>query len=203
MDVVFTHCAGLDVHKKSITASRIVPDPTGLEAEGVAELRTFGTMTLELLALVDWLVAGGITHVAMESTGEYWKPIYNILASQFNVILVNAQHVKQVPGRKTDVRDAEWLAELQMYGLLRASYVPSAPQRALRDLTRYRTKLVQERARLLNRLQKVLEDANIKLAAVASDVLGLSGRLFTLDAMHTQKNVCGSPGHREPPAGPA
>jgi transposase len=176
MDVVFTHCAGLDVHKKSITACRIVPDPTGLDAEGVAELQTFGTMTIELLALVDWLAAAGITHVAMESTGEYWKPVYNLLEGSVTVLLVNAAHVKNVPGRKTDKADARWLAKLMRYGLLQASFIPPAGQRDLRDLTRYRTKLVQERVREVNRVQGVLERANIKLASVASDIMGVSGR---------------------------
>src|SRR5207248_4454843 len=184
MDVVFTHCAGLDVHKKSITACRIVPDPTGLDAEGVAELQTFGTMTLELLALVDWLAAAGITHVAMESTGEYWKPVYNLLEGSFTVLLVNAAHVKNVPGRKTDKADARWLAKLMRYGLLQASFIPPAGQRDLRDFTRYRTKLVQERAREVNRVQGVLERANIQLASVASDVLGVSGRAM-LEALIT------------------
>jgi transposase len=176
MDVVFTHCAGLDVHKKSITACRSVPDPTGQDREGVADLERFGTMTRELLALVDWLTEAGITHVAMESTGEYWKPVYNLLEGSFTVLLVNAAHVKNVPGRKTDKADARWLAKLMRYGLLRASFIPPAGQRDLRDLTRYRTKLIQERAREVNRVQGVLERANIKLASVASDIRGVSGR---------------------------
>lgn len=182
MDVIFTHCAGLDVHKKSITACRIVPDPTGQDQEGVAELQTFGTMTIELLALVDWLTAAGITHVAMESTGEYWKPVFNLLEGTVTVLLVNAAHVKNVPGRKTDKADARWLAKLMRYGLLQASFIPPAGQRDLRDLTRYRTKLVQERAREVNRVQGVLERANIKLASVASDIMGVSGRAM-LDAL--------------------
>jgi transposase len=176
MDVVFLRCAGLDVHKKSITACRIVPDPTGQEAEGIAELRTFGTMTLELLALADWLTEASITHVAMESTGEYWTPVYNLLEGTFTVFLVNAAHVKNVPGRKTDKADARWLAKLMRFGLLQASFIPPQGQRDVRDLTRYRTKLVQERVREVNRLQGVLERANIKLASVASDILGVSGR---------------------------
>src|SRR5215471_6086691 len=182
MDVVFTHCAGLDVHKKSITACRIVPDPTGLDAEGVAELQTFGTMTIELLALVDWLAAAGMTHVAMESTGEYWQPVFNLLEGTLTVLLVHAAHVKNVPGRKTDKADARWLATLMRYGLLQASFIPPAGQRDLRDLTRYRTKLVQERAREVHRVQGVLERANIKLASVASDIMGVSGRAM-LDAL--------------------
>jgi transposase len=176
MDVVFLRCAGLDVHKKSITACRIVSDPTGQEAEGIAELRTFGTMTLELLALADWLTEASITHVAMESTGEYWTPVYNLLEGTFTVFLVNAAHVKNVPGRKTDKADARWLAKLMRFGLLQASFIPPKGQRDVRDLTRYRTKLVQERVREVNRVQGVLERANIKLASVVSDILGVSGR---------------------------
>lgn len=176
MDVVFTRCAGLDVHKKSITACRIVPDPTGQEAEGLAELRTFGTMTRELLALADWLAEASITHVAMESTGEYWKPVYNLLEGTLTVFLVNAAHVKNVPGRKTDKAEARWLAKLMRFGLLQASFIPPKGQRDLRDVTRYRTKLVQERVREVNRVQGVLERANIKLASVITDVLGVSGR---------------------------
>lgn len=176
MDVVFTRCAGLDVHKKRITACRMVPDPTGQEAEGIMELKTFGTMTRELLALADWLTEASITHVAMESTGEYWKPVYNLLEGTFTVFLVNATHVKNVPGRKTDKADARWLAKLMRFGLLQASFIPPKGQRDLRDLTRYRTKLVQERVREVNRVQGVLERANIKLASVIADILGVSGR---------------------------
>ena len=176
MDVVFTRCAGLDVHKKSITACRMVPDPTGQEAEGIMELRTFGTMTRDLLGLADWLTEASITHVAMESTGEYWKPVYNLLEDTFTVFLVNAAHVKNVPGRKTDKADARWLAKLMRFGLLQASFIPPKGQRDLRDLTRYRTKLVQERVREVNRVQGVLERANIKLASVIADIMGVSGR---------------------------
>jgi transposase len=176
MDVIFTHCAGLDVHKKSVTACRITPDITGQQAEGLVELKEFGTMTIDLLALSDWLTEAGITHVAMESTGEYWKPVFNLLEGSVQVVLVNAAHVKQVPGRKTDKADARWLAKLMRYGLLQASFIPPQGQRDLRDLTRYRTKLVQERSREVNRVQGVLERANIKLAAVASDIMGVSGR---------------------------
>ena len=184
MDVVFTHCAGLDVHKKSVTACRLLSDPTGEQAEGLAALQTFGTMTWELLALADWLAEAGITHIAMESTGEYWKPVYNLLEGTFTIILVNAAHVKNVPGRKTDKADARWLAKLMRYGLLQASFIPPAGQRDLRDLTRYRLKLVQERAREVNRIQGVLERANIKLASVVSDILGVSGRAM-LEALIT------------------
>ena len=173
MEVVRTHCAGLDVHKKTVVACAITPAPAGGWHK---ETRTFGTMTAELLALSDWLQAQGCTHVALESTGDYWKPVFNILEGSVEVILVNAQHVKAVPGRKTDVKDADWLAELLQYGLLRASFIPPVGQRELREVTRYRTTFVRERATLANRVQKVLEDANIKLGNVASDVLGVSGR---------------------------
>jgi transposase len=176
MDVVFTHCAGLDVHKKTVIACRVTPDPTGHQADGIIELQEFGTMPRDLLALADWLAAVGITHVAMESTGEYWRPVYNLLEGDFTVFLVNAAHVKQVPGRKTDKADARWLAKLMRYGLLQASFIPPQGQRDLRELTRYRTKLVQERSREVNRVQGVLERANIKLAAVATDIMGVSGR---------------------------
>jgi transposase len=178
MDVIFAHCAGLDVHKKRVTACRVIADPTGQQAEGIMEVKDFGTMTRDLLALADWLAAVGITHVAMESTGEYWRPVYNLLEGDFTVFLVNAAHVKQVPGRKTDKNDARWLAKLMRYGLLQASFIPPQGQRELRELTRYRTKLVQERSREVNRVQGVLERANIKLAAVATDIMGVSGRMI-------------------------
>jgi transposase len=176
MEVIFTHCAGLDVHKKRITACRAIPDPTGQQADGLVELKDFGTLTSELLALSDWLAEVGVTHVAMESTGEYWRPVDNLLEGNFAVLLVNTAHVKRVPGRKTDKADARWLAKLMRYGLPRASFIPPEPQRDLRDLTQYRTKLVQERSREVNRVQGVLERADIKLASVASDILGASGR---------------------------
>ena len=173
MNVVHERCAGLDVHKKSITVCRIIPNG---EAGWHKEIRKFGTMTDDLLALADWLQAASVTTVAMESTGVYWKPIFNILEGNFKVLLVNAQHIKYVPGRKTDVNDAQWIAELLQHGLLKASFIPDVDQRDLRDLTRYRTKLVQTRSSEINRVQKVLEAANIKLGSVASNVLGVSGR---------------------------
>jgi transposase len=173
MEIVHTHCAGLDVHKKTVVAAIIVPGP---KPSGYQETRTFGTMTVDLLTLSDWLLAHGVTHVAMESTGEYWKPVFNLLESDFQVLLVNAAHIKAVPGRKTDVNDAEWIADLLKHGLLKASFVPPLGQRELRDLTRHRSTFVRERASLVNRVQKVLESANIKLASVATDVLGVSGR---------------------------
>jgi transposase len=173
MQVLYTHCAGLDVHKKTVVACLITP---ALQGGWQHETRTFGTMTRDLLALSDWLLTAGCTHVAMESTGEYWKPVFNILEAHFAVLLVNAQHIKAVPGRKTDVKDAQWIAELLQHGLLRASFIPPPAQRELRELTRHRSTFVRERATLVNRVQKVLESANIKLASVATDVLGVSGR---------------------------
>jgi transposase len=173
MEIVHTHCAGLDVHKKTVVAAIIVP---GSQQNGHQETRTFGTMTVDLLALSDWLLAHGVTHVAMESTGEYWKPVFNMLESDFQVLLVNAAHIKGVPGRKTEVNDAEWIADLLKHGLLKASFVPPLGQRELRDLTRHRSNFVRERVNLANRVQKVLESANSKLASVATDVLGVSGR---------------------------
>jgi transposase len=152
-------------------------------------VRTFGTMTDELLALADWLAAEGITHVAMEATGSYWKPIWNLLESSFDLLLANAQHIKAVPGRKTDVKDAEWIADLLRHGLLRPSFVPDRAQRELRELTRYRTSLVQERAAEASRLQKTLEGANLKLGDVASNVLGRSARAMLEPLVAGQTDV--------------
>jgi transposase len=175
MRTVYKRCAGLDVHKKTVVACR----RRWTEAERwEAEVKTFGTMTADLLVLLDWLLAWKVDVVVMESTGDYWKPVFNLLEGNVETWLVNAQHVKQVPGRKTDVKDAEWLAELLSYGLLKPSFIPDKPQRDLRDLTRYRVTLVQERARVVNRVQKLLENANIKLASVATDIFGVSGRLM-------------------------
>jgi transposase len=173
MDHLHERCAGLDVHKKTVVACIRRRDPDGAIH---SQVRTFGTMTAELLALADWLDAEGVRHVAMESTGVYWKPIFNLLEGRFAVILVNAQRLKRVPGRKTDVKDAEWIAELLQYGLLSPSFIPEPEIRELRELTRQRTELVRDQATVANRIQKVLEDANIKLGDVASDVLGVSGR---------------------------
>lgn len=173
LDVLHARCAGLDLHKRTVVACRVTPGPHG---QPVKEVRTFGTMTAELLALGDWLADGGVTHVAMESTGVYWKPVWNLLEDDFTLVLVNAAHVKVVPGRKRDVGDAEWLADLLRHGLLAPSFVPDRPARELRELTRYRTALVRERTAEVNRLQKTLEGANIKLASVVSDVTGVSAR---------------------------
>lgn len=173
MELIYQRCCGIDIHKKTLVACLITPGPAG---ERHKEIRTFRTMTADLLSLHDWLQAAGCSHVALESTGVYWKPAYNLLEEDFEVLIVNAQHLKAVPGRKTDVRDAEWIADLLQHGLLRASYIPPAPQRELRELTRYRTSLVQERARAVNRLQKTLEDTNLKLGDGATDIMGKSAR---------------------------
>ena len=173
MDILYPCCAGLDVHKKTVVACRIFNVATG---EQVVESRTFATLTPDLLRLSDWLRAAHVTHVAIESTGVYWQPVYNLLEGDFTMLLVNPRHFKNVPGRKTDVKDARWLAELLQVGLLRASFVPPPAQRQLRELVRYRSTLIGERATLCNRIQKLLEGANIKLASVATDVLGVSGR---------------------------
>ncbi len=173
MDTLYPRCAGIDVHKKTVVVcARCIDDPR----KPREQVRTFSTMTASLLALADWLAALGVTHVALESTGVYWKPVYHLLADRFQVVLANAQHIKQVPGRKTDVKDCQWIAQLLQHGLLKASFVPPQPIRQLRDLTRQRTQLLGERSAAANRIQKVLEDANIKLAGVATDVLGVSGR---------------------------
>jgi transposase len=173
MDAIYTRCCGIDVHKRTAVVCVIVPGPTG---QPTKEIRSFGTMTAELLALGDWLAAQGVTHVAMESTGVYWKPLWNLLEDRFTLLLANAQHVKAVPGRKTDVKDCEWLADLLRHGLLRGSFVPPRPQRELRERTRYRTALVRERTAEVNRLQKTLEGANLKLGDVVSDIRGVSAR---------------------------
>lgn len=173
MDILYPHCAGLDVHKDSVVACIRHANPSGAAR---TQIRTFATVTTALLTLADWLRTEGVTHVAMESTGVYWKPLFNLLEATVQVILVNAHTVKQVPGRKTDVGDAAWLAQLLQHGLLKASFVPPRPIRELRDLTRQRSQLAAEKASAANRIQKVLEDANLKLGSVATDVLGESGR---------------------------
>lgn len=169
MEVIYPRCCGLDIHKKTVVACVITPEEK--------EIRTFSTMTEDILAMVDWIKNKGCTHVAMESTGSYWKPIYNILEIEgLNPMVVNANHIKNVPGRKTDVKDAEWIAGLLQHGLLQGSYIPSREQRELRELIRYRRSLIEERAREINRMQKVLEGTNIKLASVTTDILGKSSR---------------------------
>jgi transposase len=173
MDTLHRCCAGLDVHKKTVVACVRTVGPDG---KAQAQTRTFGTMTADLLELADWLESRGARHVAMESTGVYWKPVWHLLEGRFELMLVNARHIRNVPGRKTDVKDAEWIAQLLQHGLLRPSFIPPPPVRELRDLTRQRTQLVRDRVTVVNRVQKVLEDANIKLASVATDVMGVSGR---------------------------
>lgn len=169
MEVIYERCCGLDVHKNSVVSCVITPEGK--------EIRTFGTMTRDLWSLADWITSKGCTHVAMESTGVYWKPIYNILElTGIKILVVNAQHIKAVPGRKTDVKDAEWIADLLRHGLLQGSYIPDREQRELRELIGYRKSLIDERAREVNRMQKVLEGAGIKLASVATDISGVSGR---------------------------
>lgn len=175
MDIVHERCCGIDVHKKMVVVCTITPEGK--------EIRTFDTMTDDLVAMAEWITALGCTHVAMESTASFWKPIYNLLElHDAQILVVNAKHMKNVPGRKTDVKDAEWIASLLRHGLLQGSYIPDREQRELRELIRYRRSLIEERARETNRVQKVLEGANIKLSSVASDTLGVSGRAI-LEAM--------------------
>ena len=171
MEVVFARCAGLDVHKKTVVACVLVRH----DRDTLRAVQTFGTTTPALLDLQTWLTEHHVTHVAMESTGSYGKPIFNLLESSFTTWLVNPAHIKAVPGRKTDVKDAEWIADLLQHGLLRPSFIPDRAQRELRELTRYRKSVIEERAREYNRIQKVLEGANIKLGSVVSDVRGVSG----------------------------
>ena len=182
MEILYVICCGVDVHKDSLTACL---RRRGGGGHGTQELRTFGTTTGELLALLDWLVAAGCTHVAMESTGVYWKPVFNILEGHFQqVLVVNAQHIKALPGRKKDTLDAEWIAQLLQHGLLRGSFIPPAPIRDLREATRYRKQLIRLRADETNRIQKLLEGANLKLGSVASDILGVSGRAMLAALVH-------------------
>ena len=173
MDVVITRCAGLDVHQATLVATVRVPGDRN-NRQIVTE--TFGTMTADLRALRDWLRAYGVTHVALESTGVYWKPVYYVLEDAFTLLLINMHALKRVPGRKTDVKDSEWLAQLLECGLLHPSFVPPPAIRELRDLTRYRVQQVRDRAQEVNRLCKVLEDAGLKLTSVLTDVMGTSGR---------------------------
>lgn len=175
MQVVHPRCAGLDVHKKDVYGCAVMIDEKGKRHH---EIRRFGTMTRDLLGLADWLKGHRITHVAMEATGVYWRPVWSVLEGQFELLLVNPQHVHALPGRKTDAKDCEWLADLLQHGLVRSSFVPPAEIQDLRDLTRYRVELIQARSRVANRIQKVLEQANIKLSSIASDTLGVSGQLM-------------------------
>ncbi len=175
MEVVYERCAGLDVHKRTVVACRVSPGPDG---QAVKQTRTFGTMTADLVALADWLGETGVTHVAMESTGAYWQPVWTILEEHggFELLLVNAHHIKAVPGRKTDVKDSEWIADLLRHGLLQPSFVPEREGREVRELTRYRDALGQERTAEINRIHRTLERANIRLGSVASDLMGVSAR---------------------------
>ena len=172
MDVLFKHCAGLDVHKKIIVACVRVSSPAGVQRS----IRKFATTMAGLEALDAWLTGLAVTHVAMESTGVYWKPVFNVLSAHIEVWLVNARELKQVPGRKTDICDADWICQLMGIGLLKRSYIPDVEQRDLRDLTRYRRRLVEERTAASNRLEKILEDSNIKLSAVVCHIQGVSAR---------------------------
>jgi transposase len=175
MEILYTNCAGLDVHKKTVKVCLLTQTSTGQPHK---EFRTYFTTTEELLKLGDWLKEQGCTHVAFEATGVYWKPVFNLLEGCFELIVVNAQHIKAVPGRKTDVKDAEWIADLLAHGLLKASFIPSGPQRELRELTRYRVRLTEEKAREVNRVQKTLEDTNLKLGDVVSDIMGKASRMI-------------------------
>ena len=179
MEVLHEHCAGLDVHKKTVVACVLHSGRDGITRR---ETRTFGTMLSDLEKLRDWLKQESCDCAAMEATGVYWKPVYNVLEEHLQVLVVNAEHIKAVPGRKTDVKDAEWIADLVRHGLVRASFIPERPQRELRELTRLRAAFIQDRSRAVNRLQKTLEGANIKLASVLSDVTGVSGQRI-LDAL--------------------
>ena len=172
MEVLYPRCAGIDVHAESVTAC--IRLASG--GEVAYQHRTVATTTRGLLALTDWLTAAGCTHVAMEATGVYWKPVWHVLEGQFTLVLANAMHIRNVPGRKSDVNDATWIADLLAHGLIRSSFVPPAPIQALRDLTRTRKQLVREIARHTLRIQKTLEDANLKLTRIVSDILGMSGR---------------------------
>jgi transposase len=185
MQIMYHRCCEIDVHKKMIVACLLI-----INAQGVhKEIQTFSTMVPDLFRLRDWLKAQRCEAVAMESTGVYWECIWNVLEGELELLLCNAQHIKAVPGRKTDVKAAEWIADLLQHGLLRASFVPPRPQRELRDLTRYRSSLAADRARLINRIQKTLEDTNIKLASVATDITGKSGRAIFEAMLQGEQNV--------------
>ncbi len=185
LKLVYPQCAGLDVHKKFVTVCRLVVDTSGTTH---AETRQFSTMTDDLQALAAWLADGGVTAVALESTGVYGQPIYHILEDRFDLWLVNAQSIKRMPGRKTDMKDAEWIATLMQHGLLQRSFIPTREQRQLRDLTRYRQSLIQERSRFANRLQKVLEDTNVKLASVVTDMQGVSAQAMLRELIQGQED---------------
>jgi transposase len=186
MQVVYARCAGLDVHKKAVSACVSVCEAEGAKRQ---QTRVFGTFTRDLLVLADWLKEHGVTQVAMEATGVYWRPVWAVLEGQFELMLVNPQHIKAVPGRKTDTKDCEWIADLLQHGLLKGSFVPPTPIQDLRDLTRYRAELRQSQNRVANRIQKLLEQANLKLSSVASNTLGVSGRLILEAIIEGQENA--------------
>lgn len=188
MQVMHARCAGLDVHKKTVVACVMISQPEGGVQKHTA---TFGTMTPDILALSDWLKSHQITHAAMESTGVYWRPIYQLLEGQFTLLVANAQHIKRMPGRKTDVTDAEWLADLLRHGLIAPSFVPAQPQRELRELTRHRSNVASRRAQCINEVHRTLEGTNIKLSSVATDITGVSATdmLQQLLAGQTDPNV--------------
>jgi transposase len=181
---MYHRCCGIDVHKKMIVACLLMITPEGVQKE----IQMFSTMLSDLFRLREWLKAQGCEAVAMESTGVYWKCIWNVLEGEMELLLCNAQHIKAVPGRKTDIKDAEWIADLPQHGLLQASFVPARPQRELRDLTRYRSSVAADRARLVNRIQKTLEDTNIKLASVATDITGKSSRAILAAMLAGEQN---------------
>ena len=196
MQALVERGCGLDVHQATVVACLLHVMRDGRVQK---QMRTFGSTTRELVSLREWLRTEGCTHVAMESTGVYWKPVYAILEGAFEIVVANAQQVKKVPGRKTDVKDAEWIADLLSHGLLRSSFVPPKPIRELRDLTRYRRKLVESQAAERNRLLKLLESANIKLSSVATDVFGVSGRLMLKALVEGKASLAEM---AEPAAGP-
>jgi transposase len=185
METIYRNVAGIDVHQKILWVAVRRMGPEGDVRE---EIQSFGTMTRDLLRMSEWLAAQGVTHVAMESTGVLWKPVWNLLEGAFELLLVNPRELKQVPGRKSDVKDCQWIAHLLQCGLLRSSFVPPRPQRELRDLTRHRAQLTDEHTRIANRIHKTLEDANIKLGAVASDILGKSGRAMLQALLDGQRD---------------
>ena len=180
MEVLYHCCCGLDVHAQTVVACLI--------KDGRKQTRSFSTMTDDLLALLDWLVAEGCTHVAIESIGVYWRPVFNLLEGQVEVILVNARHIKAVPGRKTDVKDSEWLADLLRHGLLKASFIPPLEIRELRELIRYRQRVIADQAAIANRVQRIIESGNIKLGQVASNVMGVSGQMMLRALANGEQN---------------
>ena len=186
MQAIIERCCGLDVHQETVVACVLIGAP-GTQPK--REVRTFRTMMRDLEALRDWLLEAGVTHVGMESTGVYWRPVYAVLEGHFELIVGNARHIRNVPGRKTDVKDSEWIADLVRHGLIAKSYVPPRPLRELRELLRYRRKLVESQVAERNRLLKLLETANIKLASVASDVFGVSGRAMQ-SRRTSQRSTC-------------